>query len=162
MSFHPETIARLSGSLQKYSAELEDARDKLAAAQSKVDERAAIVADCLRFLDFAELCDRDADLAHAFANAVLNRDGEPTAPASSPLAYAEAVNANEEAPRTGQADDGLPYHDGHAEDVFDPWCPRCKAQRAELLGFPSLTFASTWADPAVRRAVRETIEGGAL
>lgn len=89
MTFHAETITRLSGSLQKYSVELEEARDKLAAAQLKVDEKTAIVADCVRFLDFAELCDRNADLAQAFADAVLFRDGE-TAATDRPRTYTEA------------------------------------------------------------------------
>lgn len=90
MTFHAETIDRLAGSLQKYRAELREAtvdvkrrQVELLQAQayfdeatSKVDTLTEIVADCVRFLDFAELCDRDNDLAHAFANAVLDRDAE--------------------------------------------------------------------------------------
>ena len=90
MTFHESTVKKLRWALNGHLDHLEEAnrnvekrRQALADAQEELgyaEERAATltanVADCQRWLDFAALCDTDEDLAHAFANAVLNRDAE--------------------------------------------------------------------------------------
>lgn len=90
MTFHESTIQKLRLALaghqnrlfladervEKRTQALADAQEELADAVENAATLRANVADYQRWLDFAALCDHDTELAHAFANAVLNRDGE--------------------------------------------------------------------------------------
>lgn len=90
MTFHESTVKKLRWALSGHQDHLEeaernvevrtqalaDAQRELANAVERASTLRANVADCQRWLDFAALCDHDTELAHAFANAVLNRNAE--------------------------------------------------------------------------------------
>lgn len=73
---HQDQLALANERVEKRTQALADAQEELGYAVEKAAVLRANVADCEQWLDFAALCDADNDLAHAFANAVLNRDAE--------------------------------------------------------------------------------------
>lgn len=86
---HQDQLAAADERVEKRRQALADAQEELGYAEEKAAVLRANVADCQRWLDFAALCDHDTELAHAFANAVLNRDAEMLAAAQE--AEAEAA-----------------------------------------------------------------------
>lgn len=153
MTFHKSTVEKLRLALVGHEDKLEaargnvvrrrqalaDAQEELGYAEEKEAVLIANVADCKRWLDFAELCDHDTDLAYAFANAVLNRDAEMQAACDEATATDEAENAA----RLANVVEGLRAFEAYRADNAeqqdakdgDDWdsncnCSLCRARRA--------------------------------